>query len=170
MRMPDADGASTIGRVHRMFHVTSTRNRASIEAHGLDWSRMGAAPGIAGGRAPEVEGVFLCPDRDTVEWFLRLNNTGGPVDIWEISGVDEAELVDSPGGYQYLARPIDRARLTLLDLDVLARAWPEPMSGPTEAYFSTLTITLDDGTVLRSDTGVARIPEPPVRRATDRET
>lgn len=159
-----------IGRVHRMFHVTSARNRTSIEAHGLDWARMGGAPGIAGSRAPEVEGVFLCPDRNTVEWFLRLNNTGGPVDVWEITGVRESELLDDPGGYQYFPGPIERARLTLLDTNVAARAWPEPRSSPSAAYFSTLTITLDDGTGPRSDTGVVRIPEPPGRRAAGQAT
>jgi hypothetical protein len=41
-----------------MFHVSSALNRASTMAHGLDWNRMGAAPGIAGSQSPEVEGVF----------------------------------------------------------------------------------------------------------------
>jgi hypothetical protein len=31
-----------------LFHVTSELNRESIRTHGLDWSRMGAAHGIAG--------------------------------------------------------------------------------------------------------------------------
>jgi len=37
-------------------------NRESILAHGLDWTRMGAAPGIAGSPVPEDDGVFLCRD------------------------------------------------------------------------------------------------------------
>ena len=45
-----------------LFHVTSALNRDSILAHGLDWTRMGAAPGIAGSLTPEEEGVFLCRD------------------------------------------------------------------------------------------------------------
>ena len=43
-----------------LFHVTSALNRDSILAHGLDWTRMGAAPGIAGSLTPEEEGMFLC--------------------------------------------------------------------------------------------------------------
>ena len=44
----------------RLFLLTSAMNRESILAHGLDWTRMGAAPGIAGSPVPEKEGVFLC--------------------------------------------------------------------------------------------------------------
>lgn len=65
-----------------LFHVSSVANRRSIGAHGLDWTRMGAAPGIAGSRSPEVEGCFLAGEED-VDWFvLTINNTGGPVDVW----------------------------------------------------------------------------------------
>jgi hypothetical protein len=35
-----------------LFHVTSTLNRETILAHGLDWTRMGAARGIAGAWCP----------------------------------------------------------------------------------------------------------------------
>jgi hypothetical protein len=66
----------------RLFHVTSARNRESILAHGLDWTYMGAAPGIAGSSAPEEQGVFLCLNEFDVDFFVRMNNTGGPVDVW----------------------------------------------------------------------------------------
>ncbi len=36
----------------QMLHVTVAANRASIRRHGLDWRRMGAAPGVAGSRPP----------------------------------------------------------------------------------------------------------------------
>src|SRR5260221_14485904 len=45
-----------------LFHLSSAADRDSILAHGLDWTRMGAAPGIAGSTAPEADGVFLCAD------------------------------------------------------------------------------------------------------------
>jgi hypothetical protein len=44
------------------FHVSSAANRESILAHGLDWTKMRAARGIAGSTAPEADGVFLCRD------------------------------------------------------------------------------------------------------------
>lgn len=55
-------------------------NRQSIAQHGLDWTRMSAAPGIAGSRRPEVEGIFVCRDEEEAEFFLQINNTGGPVE------------------------------------------------------------------------------------------
>lgn len=62
----------------RLFHVSAAANRDSILAHGLDWTRMGAAPGIAGSTAPEEDGVFLCADEFEVRFFTQMNNTGGP--------------------------------------------------------------------------------------------
>src|SRR5262245_2827437 len=96
-----------------MFHVTSSRNRDSIETHGLDWSRMGAAPGIAGSRAPEQPGCFLCLDEFEMEWFVdTINNTGGTVDAWVVDGVAEGELVEASGGFFYLPRTVEPEQLT----------------------------------------------------------
>jgi hypothetical protein len=83
----------------RMFHVSSTANRTSIDVHGLDWSRMSGTSGIAGSRLPEVEGIFLSQDRFTAEFFVRMNNTGGPVDMWTVEDIDDAELVESDTGF-----------------------------------------------------------------------
>jgi hypothetical protein len=104
--------------VKRFFHVTSAQNRASIEAHGLDWRRMKDAPGIAGSSLPEQEGCFLCRDEWEVDWFVRMNNTGGPVDVWAVDHVDEAELTESPEGHHYLAAPIPAERLSLVRRDI----------------------------------------------------
>jgi hypothetical protein len=57
-----------------MYHVTSSRNRASIQEHGLDAFLMGAACGIAGSRDPEVAGCFLC-GRTDVDWFADVINS-----------------------------------------------------------------------------------------------
>lgn len=78
-----------------MYHVTSSANRESIQEHGLDWSRTGLAVGIAGSPVPEQEGCFLAQDELEVSWFVHVNNTGGPVDVWEVSDVDAGELVRS---------------------------------------------------------------------------
>ena len=95
------------------FHVTSVANRVSIRRHGLDWSRMGAARGIAGSAAPEVQGCFLAADERDADWFVRLNNTGGPVDVWEVSGVDDGDLLEL-SGHAYLPARIHRGQLRLV--------------------------------------------------------
>jgi len=66
--------------VAAVFHVTSSLNRESILAHGFDWSRMGAARGIADRLEPQQEGCFLVLREFKADWFIRMNNSGGPVD------------------------------------------------------------------------------------------
>ena len=113
---PRAKKISAYGRsVSRMFHVSSVRNRESIELHGLDWSRMSGAPGIAGSREPEVEGIFVALDYFTAEFFVRMNNTGGPVDVWSIDDAQEADLVVSDSGFSYLPYRLGPQRLLRLD-------------------------------------------------------
>ncbi|MER6785819.1 hypothetical protein ABT330_14575 [Streptomyces sp. NPDC000658] len=101
----------------RLFHVSSVLNRRSIAQHGLDWTRMGAARGIAGSRRPEVEGIFVCRDEET-EFFLQINNTGGPVDLWSVDGVDEGLLLDNGNGFFYLPGRIPAARVRLVRSDI----------------------------------------------------
>lgn len=98
--------------------MTSSKNRDSIERHGLDWMRMGATCGIAGSSAPEQEGIFLCADEEEADWFVSLNAPGGGVDVWAVDGVDEAELVESPEHHFFAARRIPRSQLTLLHADL----------------------------------------------------
>jgi hypothetical protein len=104
--------------VSEWFHVTSSLNRESIQAHGLDWRYMETAGGIAGSREPEQQGCFLCRGTSDVDWFIQMNNTGGPVDVWAVAGVDEASLRESPEGYLYETRPIPPSRLTLVRRDI----------------------------------------------------
>jgi hypothetical protein len=138
--------------VIRMYHVTSSRNRGSIEVHGLDWSLMTTSPGIAGSREPEVDGIFVCPDTFTVDFFVGLNNTGGPVDVWAIDEVDQSHLVETSSGFTYLPSRISPERLTLLDQALPPIARHDEDCNPNEgAYQSTLTVTLDDGTALRDE-------------------
>ncbi len=80
---------------------------------------MGDARGIAGATRPEVQGVFLCVDVSEAQWFIQMNNTGGPVDVWEVTGIETRELVVSPnGGHQYIERPIPPAQVSLLAPDL----------------------------------------------------
>ncbi|MFC8678876.1 hypothetical protein [Streptomyces sp. BK205] len=104
----------------RHFQVSSVLNRQSIARHGLDWTRMGAARGIAGSRRPEVEGIFVCRDED-VSFFLQINNTGGPVDVWAVDDVDEESLLYNGNGFFYLPERIPAARIRLVRSDVPAQ-------------------------------------------------
>ncbi|MER7180316.1 hypothetical protein ABT404_12685 [Streptomyces hyaluromycini] len=103
------------------FHVSSVLNRRSIAQAGLDWTRMGAARGIAGSRRPEVEGVFVCRGEEEAEFFLQINNTGGPVDLWSVDGIDEGLLLDNGNGFVYLPGRIPAARVRLVRSDVPAQ-------------------------------------------------
>jgi hypothetical protein len=62
---------------------------------------MTSTRGIAGSSVPEQEGAFLCDHDSDVDYFVRMNNTGGPVDIWSVDGVDDVELLDNGSGYFY---------------------------------------------------------------------
>lgn len=103
----------------RYFHVSSSLNRESIGEHGLDSSLMGASRGIAGSSRPEVKGIFLGQEHD-VDYFTRMNNTGGDVDVWAVDGVGEDDLHDSPNGYLYVPGAIPADRLTLIATDIPA--------------------------------------------------
>ena len=57
--------------MRRLFHVTSSSNRASIETYGLDWRLMNSAPGIAGSTRPEEDGIFVCTGEYDAEFFVQ---------------------------------------------------------------------------------------------------
>lgn len=82
---------------------------------------MGAARGIAGSMTPEENGVFLCRDEFEARFFVDLNNTGGPVDVWVVTGVEESGLVTGGSGFCYFPAPIPPAQVTLAD-------WPQDQS------------------------------------------
>jgi hypothetical protein len=92
----------------------TTANRHSILAHGLDWTRMGAAPGIAGSLTPEAEGIFLCTDESEAQFFTRINNTGGPVDIWAVTGIDQRQMIDAGSGFSYYPATIPASQINLV--------------------------------------------------------
>jgi hypothetical protein len=100
------------------FHVTSVLNRESIRRHGLDVGRMGAARGIAGSPVPEQRGIFLAQGEFLTEWFVRMNNTGGPVDVWAVEGVVAADLEQSPEGFFFQPGVVSVDRLRLVRQDV----------------------------------------------------
>jgi hypothetical protein len=79
---------------------------------------MADAPGIAGSRQPEEQGCFVCMNEFEVSFFVRGNNTGGPVDVWAVEGVTEDELVTPPNGFQYVPRRIAPTQLSLYRKDL----------------------------------------------------
>lgn len=107
----------------RRFHVTSSSNRESIRLNGLDWTRMGAAAGIAGSRVPEVEGCFLCSEHD-IHFFVTMNRTVVPVDVWAVDGIDEEQLVRTSNGFDYLPHAVPAASLTLIKADAVGSRSP----------------------------------------------
>ena len=102
------------------FHTTFSENRESIARYGLDWRRM-AGGGIAGSLGPEAEGVFLCCDIDSAEWFAQMGQQRGHrVDIWAVS-LDAQWLIGDPGAggggddtWMICSEPIAPSRLKLV--------------------------------------------------------
>jgi len=82
--------------------------------------------------------------RFEADYFLRMNNTGGPVDVWQIDGIEVEELLDAGSGYLYLPRPVHSSlvRLTALDGQQPVRDEQTPV-GPSDAYSSDLAFTFD---------------------------
>lgn len=66
-----------------VFHVSPKSNRESIRRHGLDWTRMGDAPGLASNElVPERPAIFVCRDISEAHWFARFAKGRFSVDIW----------------------------------------------------------------------------------------
>jgi len=144
-----------------MFHVSSVLNRESIRVHGLDWERMAEARGLAGSGRPEVDGIFLAPDLGTARWIVRLNNTGGAVDIWSVDGVDPDDLLNFGNGYHHVPYRLGPHRVTLHERALVEQP-PPPRRSSDEARrnaFSSLTITLDDGTELHGQAAWIHLAE-----------
>jgi hypothetical protein len=110
-------------------HATAAANRESIDRHGLDWNRMGLAPGLAGNTRPELPAIFVCEDLDDVSFLLRMAQV--PTDIWSVD-VDGIWLENAPNGWHVISHPVARERLTLLVRDIPAGGFradpPEPHS------------------------------------------
>ena len=83
---------------------------------------MGAARGIAGSTHPEVDGIFLCAEEFTVNFFIRLNNTGTAVDVWQVHDVDPDDLLDNGNGFEFLPAKVRPDQLTLVRKDVAVDA------------------------------------------------
>jgi len=84
---------------------------------------MGAARGIAGSTQPEADGIFVC-DAVMIDFFVRMNNTGGPVDVWQVDDVDAEELLDNGNGIYYVPGQISVDRISLVQQDLVGGGFP----------------------------------------------
>ncbi len=101
-----------------VYHVSAAANRQSIAVHGLDWRRMGAAPGLASGEtAPEAPAIFLCGSIEQARWFAGFAEGRFPVDIWGIHA-DGLQLAETEEGYLVTYRSVEPERLTLYEASV----------------------------------------------------
>ncbi|MDO8183985.1 hypothetical protein Q5424_08175 [Conexibacter sp. JD483] len=122
-----------------LYHVSASVNRDSILAHGLDPRLMGAARGIAGSERRELDGVFVCHDREDASWFVDMGRRSvGPVDLWAIDDSGSV-LQTNSSGYDYLpvAVPPERVRL----VESFGAPPPEQPTPAAEAF----TAAIGDG-------------------------
>jgi hypothetical protein len=102
------------------FHASPSRNRASIERHGLDWRHM-VPPGIAGSLEAEAPGIFLAEEFWDMAWFIGFRDE--PCDVWEVDvgGLWLEGAAESSGGgslhWALVCEPIPPSRLRLLHRD-----------------------------------------------------
>lgn len=105
-----------------LLHVSASVNRGSIERYGLDWRRMGAAPGIAGSRRPEAEAIFLGDDAFEVDFFTSMART--VTDVWSVD-VSGWWLRSGPAGWWLALQPVPPERVSLVRRDVPAGTPPD---------------------------------------------
>src|SRR5450759_365081 len=105
-----------------LFHVTSTLNRETILAHGLDWTRMGR-PGVSPEPGARGSGRVLVPGRIRGRLLRADEQHRRPVDVWSVTGIDEQHLISTGSGFRYFPARIPRSQVTLAD-------WPSDEPGP----------------------------------------
>src|SRR5258708_28918478 len=66
-------------------------------------------------REPTVSGEFgREPGQFQTGFFIGLNNTGGPVDVWAITGIDERQLTEAPNRFRCYPAKIPASQVTLI--------------------------------------------------------
>jgi hypothetical protein len=105
------------------YHTTFAANRQSIQRDGLDWRLMNGQ-GIAGSRAPEWPGIFLCATLEDARFFVTIGARRNPVDIWSVhldgQWLQGARDSDGRGGDNWMIcpTPIPPNNLRLLERDL----------------------------------------------------
>jgi transposase-like protein len=97
-------------------HVSAASNRESIRRHGLDWRRMGAVPGVAGSKVPELAAVFLGQHPGDIEFFTRMARR--PCDAWAVRA-DGLWVENEPSGWLMISQPVPPDRLRLIASDIV---------------------------------------------------
>jgi len=98
----------------QLYHLSPVENRDSIRAHGLDPSRMGAAPGLAGSERPEVTGVYVFDDPGEAKWWagtMGERHRSG-LDLWQFTA-QQAQLAAGPDGFDHLTGTVAPEALRL---------------------------------------------------------
>lgn len=65
--------------------------------------------------AQELDGVFLCRDEFEAAWFVQMNNTSGPVDVWVVTSIKAQQLIDGGSGFDYFPGWIPPSQVALAD-------------------------------------------------------
>jgi len=105
------------------YQATFAANRQSIQRNGLDW-RLTNGQGIAGSRAPEWPGIFLCTTLEDARLFVTIGARRNPVDIRSVhldgQWLEGARDSDGGGGENWMIcpTPIPPTNLRLLERDL----------------------------------------------------
>ncbi len=103
-----------------MFHISASVNRESILLQGLDWRRMGEAPGLFGNREPELPVIWVC-EEDRL-WLVG-SDAPFQVDVWAVNCEGLTIHVDEGSQLCYLTDPVPGDRLRL----VRRAVWPSAL-------------------------------------------
>ncbi len=107
-----------------LYHVSASVNRGSILAHGLDPRLMGGERGIAGSERRELDGVFVCHDREEADYFVEMGLRHlEAVDVWEIDDPGSV-LQSNSGNYEYLPVAVPPERVRLVETVTASRSEP----------------------------------------------
>ncbi len=151
-----------------LYHVSASVNRASILAHGLDPRLMGAESGIAGSGRRELDGVFVCHDREEAHYFVEMGlGHLDAVDVWEIDDAGSV-LQSNAGNYEYLPVAVPAERVRLVETFTAPERQEQAFDAETDALDRDLGAAISGGGPAFEaliERGVIRRvdPEPPPR-------
>jgi hypothetical protein len=62
-------------------------------------------------------GVVVGIGREAAEvgFFVGMNNTGGPIDVWAVMGINEGQLIESGNGFRYYPAKVPPSQITRIE-------------------------------------------------------